>query len=54
MIANSNKGLGSCAIELGRYIKDAMVHLLDVKTYQILLEEEALNEVEKLRADIKS
>ena len=54
VIANSDKGLGPCAIELDRYIKDAMVHLLDEKTYEILTEEEALNEVDKLREDIKS
>jgi len=54
MIANSNKGLGPCVIELDRYIKDAMVHLLDNKTYQIPSKEEALEEVERLREEIKS
>ena len=53
VIANSNKGLGPCAVELERYIQDALVHLLDRKTYIILSEEEALNEAERLGEEIR-
>jgi len=36
VIANSDKGLGPCAIKLEKYIQDALVHLMDEKTYVIL------------------
>ena len=53
IIANTDKGLGPCAIELNRYILDALVHLLDESTYQILTEEEAQEAATKLREEIE-
>ena len=41
VIANTDKGLGPCAIELDRYIEDALIHLLDESTYVLLSENEA-------------
>ena len=41
LIAKTDKGLGPCAIEFHRYIKDALVHLNDFSTYQSLTEDEA-------------
>lgn len=33
VVANSDKGLGPIVIELRRYLRDALVHLLDADTY---------------------
>ena len=41
IIANADKNLGSCVVELDQYILDAMVHLNDESTYKKLTEEEA-------------
>jgi len=50
--ALSDKGLGPVAIELDRYIKDGLKHLLDANTYTLLSEEQALEEAKQLRTDI--
>ena len=50
--ALSDKGLGPVAIELDRYIKDGLKHLLDTSTYAILSEAQALEESKQLREDI--
>ena len=53
VIANSDKGLGPVAIELHRYIQDALIHLMDKNTYEILSEAEAMEAVESLRTQIR-
>ena len=44
MHALADKGLGSVAIELERYIQDALKHLLDKDTYEVVPEEQALED----------
>ena len=53
IIANTDKGLGPCAIELPRYIRDALIHLEDKETYTVLLKSEAMAEIKKVRREIK-
>jgi len=53
VIANTDKGLGPCAIELSRYIRDALIHLQDKSIYKIMSEEEALASIKQLRIDIQ-
>jgi hypothetical protein len=36
IIENTDKNLGPCVIELEQYVKDAMVHLDDASSYEIL------------------
>ena len=50
--ALADKGLGPVAIELERYIKDALKHLLDKDTYEVIPEEQALQDAEKLSSEI--
>lgn len=53
IIANTDKGLGPCAIELSRYIRDALIHLQDESIYRIMSEEEAMASIENLRVGIQ-
>ena len=53
VIANTDKGLGPCAIELERYIRDALIHLKNEDVYEILSEEEAMASVEDLKQEIE-
>ena len=53
VIANTDKGLGPCAIELHRYIRDALIHLEDKETYTVLSESEAMEETNRVRKEIK-
>jgi hypothetical protein len=50
--ALADKGLGPVAIELERYITDALKHLLDKDTYEVIPEEQALQDAEKLSSEI--
>ena len=52
VIANADKNLGPTAVELPRYIKDALTHLTDSTTYKILPESQALDEATALRQTI--
>ena len=52
MHALADKGLGPVAIELERYITDALKHLLDKDTYEVIPEEQALQDAEKLSSEI--
>ena len=54
VIALSDKGLGPCAVKLVRYIKDALAHLMDEKTYRILSADEALAAVRRIEFDIRA
>lgn len=54
VIANTDKGLGPCAIELPRYSRDILdQHLTDASTYELLSEEDALAAAEQLKSEIK-
>ena len=50
--ANSDKNLGLVAVTLDRYINDALKHLLDSSTYELLSEDEAFERYADLRKDI--
>ena len=50
--ASADKNLGPVAIELVRYILDGLKHLKDEKTYKIISEEQAQEEIKELRRDI--
>jgi len=52
IIANTDKNLGPCAIELAQYIMDALTHLNDDSTYAILSEHEAKAEAQRLYGEI--
>ena len=52
IIANTDKNLGPCAIELAQYLKDAMLHLNNNKIYEIISETEALTAVRQLEDEI--
>ena len=52
VFANSDKNLGPVAVTLDRYIKDALKHLLDSSTYELLSEDEAFERDAALRTDI--
>ena len=48
MHALADKGLGPVAIDLERYIQDALKYLLDIDTYEVVQEEQALQDAETL------
>ena len=50
--ASADKNLGPVAIELVRYILDGLKHLKDKKTYKLISEEQAQEEIKKLRRNI--
>ena len=52
IIASTNRGSGPCAIELERYIRDALVHLLNDEIYKLIPDEQALAEPEELKEKI--
>ena len=54
VIASTDKGLGPCAIELERYIRDGLIHLKDESIYKIMSEEEAQASIKQLREDIEA
>ena len=54
MVANTDKNLGPCIIEIAQYIKDALKHLNDVSTYQPLSKDEAKAEIDRLDKEIWS
>ena len=47
IIANTDKNLGPCAIELNQYIQDALVRLQDSAIYEFLTEAEATAEAHR-------
>lgn len=49
VFALADKGLGPVAVNLDRYIRDALVHLQDSETYEIISEEQALEDARELR-----
>ena len=53
VIANTDKNLGPCAIELEKYIADANVHLNNTEVYEMLDESTAKCEVRRLEFDIQ-
>ncbi len=54
IIASADKNLGSVGIDTEDYIKMGLDHLLDPSTYTLLTEEQAAEDIDKLRADIYS
>lgn len=52
VFALADKGLGPVAVNLDRYIRDALVHLQDSETYEIISEEQALEEIRELHKTI--
>jgi hypothetical protein len=52
VIALADKGLGPCAVTLKQYIKDALEHLCDKSTYDILTEAEAHLALEEISKEI--
>ena len=52
VIALADKNLGPCAVTLRQYILDALKHLGDKSTYDILTEEEALAKLRDISAKI--
>ena len=52
VFANSDKILGPVAVTLDRYIKDALKHVLDSSTYELLSKDEAFERDASLRKDI--
>ena len=52
VIANTDKGLGPCAIELHRYINFGLNHLLDSSSYRIISTNEARLKTRALNAAI--
>lgn len=42
IVANADKGLGTCTVKYGQYVGDALVHLKNEDTYEQLTEAEAL------------
>ena len=53
IFAQADKNLGPAAVTLEQYIKDALVHLADSSTYELLTETEARSRDEDLRLDIR-
>jgi hypothetical protein len=45
IIATADKGLGPVRVEVPRYIKDALVHLSNTETYQIISEEQGKRDI---------
>ena len=54
VVANTDKNLGPCIIELERYIRDALAHFQDAECYEFLTKEEADMEAQKLANQIFS
>lgn len=54
IIANADKGLGPVAVRLARYIKDALVHLEDESTYDIISSKEASSLTNQVVLDISA
>ena len=52
IIANTDKNLGPCVIELDQYIKDALVHLQNAEVYEFLTEAEAAAEANRLAREV--
>ena len=48
VIANSDKGLGPCGLDLPTYIKLCLVHLTDKETYEIITEQQMLEDITNL------
>jgi len=53
IIANTDKGLGPCAIELHRYIDFGLNHLQDASSYRIISTDEAKRKTRALKAAIE-
>ena len=51
MVANTDKNLGPCVIELARYIQNALSHLNNPLLYESLTEEEADAEAVRLERE---
>ena len=52
MIANTDKNIGPCAIEIVQYLKDAHIHLDNGEIYKIILEAEALMTIKQIEGEI--
>ncbi len=52
IIANADKNLGPVGIDVEHYIKLGLDHLLDPSTYELLTEEQANHDIERLWRDI--
>ena len=52
IIAQADKGLGSCAVDLERYIKDGLKHILDKDTYKIISPKQGQADADNLRLEI--
>ena len=50
----ADEGHGPITIELERYTLDALNHLLDKDTYEVVLEEHALQDAGKLLSEISN
>ena len=52
LFASADKNLGPVAVKLEQYIKDALIHLSNGSTYEMLLSEEAEARDKELRVAI--
>ena len=50
--ARTDKGLGPVVVEVLRYKKDALVHLTDTTTYEIISEDQGHQEIQELKKTI--
>ena len=53
IFAQADKNLGPVAVTLEQYVRDALVHLSDSETYELLTESEARARDEELRLEIR-
>lgn len=53
VIAQSDKGLGPCAVDLERYIKDGVRHICDASSYEIISEEKGAEDMIALEFEIR-
>ena len=54
IIAQSDKGLGPCAVDLERYIKDGIRHISDESSYEIISEEQGAKDIDDLELEIQN
>ena len=50
--ARTDKGLGPAVVKVSRYKKDALVHLTDTTTYEIISEDQGHQEIQELKRTI--
>jgi len=53
VIANTDKGLGPCTVDLHQYVDDGLDHLSDASAYQILSPDQARRRIHEIRSLIE-